>query len=116
MNENNMLPTALATEVLKKLHQIIDKKFKRSDRSKKVNPVLLKAKMTLFTLADEFSDKDPGELQKLLKELVDKGSIVTNLNNEGVYPFDAYFIPKTELIDEELFKIYLHVKSQLNCS
>ncbi len=101
-------------EILKELHKIIDRKFNRTDRSKKVNPLLLEAKMTLWCLAEEFKHKDPSELVELLKELVVRGSVVTNIEEEGVYPFDAYFIPKTELLDKDQFKIYAHVKSVLH--
>jgi hypothetical protein len=114
MQYDALLPTVPAREVLKKLHQIIDSKFKRTDRAKKVNPNLLETKMTLWSLVEEFKDTKPEDLSVLLRELVDRDSVVTNLNEEGVYPFDAYFIPKTELIDKKQFQIYAHVKSILH--
>ena len=114
LNIKSELPTEPACNILKTLHLIIDKKFKRTNRTKKVNPILLEQEMTLWTLADEFKDIKPSELSLLLKELVAGDSVVTNLGDDGIYPFDAYFIPKTEMINKENFIIYNYVKSILH--
>ena len=111
MSENE---DSLENEILSRLHQIIDKKFNRIDRNKKVNPVLLENGMTLFSLIDEFPDKTPEEMAVFLKTLVARKSVVTNMGNEDIFPFDAYFIPSTEIIDKEYFKIYCYVKSILH--
>lgn len=107
------METITDTEVMKRLHQMIDVKFNRTDRMKKINPFLLEAKMTLWSITGEFVDEDPVYIGTLLRQLVQRGSIVTNLA-EGVYPLDAYFIPKVELIDKEDFKIYARIKNILH--
>lgn len=84
-------------DVLKRLHEIIDTKFNRSNRLKAVDPIVLKHKMTLWSLVDEFPEVTPFELMNMLKVLVERKSVETNLGNTGVHGFDSYFIPKLEL-------------------
>lgn len=91
-----------ADEVLQHLHLMIDHKFGRKKRDKYVNPHILKAKMTMWSIAGEFINYEPELICKLLKELIERGSVVSNLNDEHIYPFDAYFIPKNELMDEKI--------------
>lgn len=100
--------------LLSTLHSLIDKKFNRKDRSKMVAPDLLKSKLTLWGIATELIDYKPEEISQELKKLVNDGSVVTNLDREATFVFDAYFIPKTELLDEEEYKIYLKVKSKIH--
>lgn len=100
---NTVLPAvSSADDMLQALHIMIDNKFGRTKRGKYVNPYILKAKMTLWSIAEEFINYDPELICKLLKELIERGSIESNLDNEKIYPFDAYFIPKSELMDEKL--------------
>lgn len=99
--------------LLRKLHEIIDIEFKRTDRSKYVNPYLLKSKITLFCLSKYFIDENPTELVFRLKELIKRGSVISNINDNGVNPFDAYVIPKQELLDETEFDTYTKIKKQL---
>lgn len=99
--------------MLTTLHSLIDKKFNRKDRSKMISPILLKSQMTLWSIASELIDYKPQEISMELKKLVNDGSVLTNLDNEKTFVFDAYFIPKTELLDEEEFKIYMKVKSKI---
>ena len=103
-----------ANDVQIRLHKIIDKEFKRKDRNKTIDPHSLKAKMTLWKLYDEFPECGPELLCTLFKELVERGSVEINLGEEGVFPFDAYFIPTAELkIGEKDYKTYLAVKKML---
>lgn len=114
ISSNGVLPAVPSAEdILQALHIMIDKKFGRTKRGKYVNPHILKAKMTLWNIAGEFINYEPELICKLLKELIERGSIESNLNNENIYPFDAYFIPKTELIDEKLYDTYTHVKRRV---
>lgn len=54
-NENLLLPAEpSANDILQALHRMIDKKFVRTKRGKYVNPHILKAKMTLWSIAAEF--------------------------------------------------------------
>lgn len=99
--------------MLATLHSLIDKKFNRKDSSKMVSPILLKSQLTLWSIASELIDYKPQEISMELKKLVNNGSVVTNLDNEKTFIFDAYFIPKTELIDEKEYEIYLKVKSKI---
>ena len=102
--------------ILKRLHDFIDKKFNRKDRTKKVSPVLLENKMTLWNISEEFKDVNPELMAKLLRKLVTRGSVASNIDEDGIYPFDAYFIPVEEIINKEHFKIYLSIKKILhNC-
>ena len=110
-----LLPTVFSQSILKELHNIIDRKFNRTDRSKKVSPVLLKNKMTLWSLAEEFINESPEKLSESLRELTERGSVVSNIDEDGIYPFDAYFIPKTELINEDHFAIFSSVVKSLHC-
>lgn len=100
-----------SNDILAELHYIIDEKFKRTDRSKMVNPILLKNQLTLWFISQHFINENPEVIAILLKELVKEGRVVTNLDE--VSPIDAYFIPKTELIDEESFKIYSNINKKL---
>lgn len=109
--ENNILS---ADDILKHLHVIIDNKFGRTNRAKKVNPNLLELKITLFTISKEYENQEPELISNLLKELVKRGSVTTNFGNKGVYPFDAYFIPTTEILNKEHFEIYTYVKRILH--
>lgn len=102
-----------ADDLLLRIHDMIDKKFNRADRSKYVSPYLLKLKMTLWSMSGEFIDYDPGIILGLLTELVNRGSVVTNIGEDGVYPFDAYYIPKAELMDEKAYDIYVSVKKKI---
>jgi len=114
ISSNGMLPTVpSADDILKALHIMIDKKLGRTERGKYVNPYILKAKMTLWSIAGEFIDYEPELICKLLKELIERGSIESNLGDENIYPFDAYFIPKTELMDEKLYDTYAYVKRKV---
>lgn len=99
--------------LLSTLHSLIDKKFNRKDRSKMIALNLLKTQLTLWSIATELNDYKPQEIAMELKKLVKDGSVVTNLDKETTFPFDAYFIPKTELLNEEEFNIYLKVKSKI---
>lgn len=83
--------------LLHQLHVMIDKKFNRTNRSVKIDPIVLKAKMTSWAIADEFVEVDPVVMDMLFRKLVERGSVVTNIDDEGVSPFDIYFIPATEL-------------------
>lgn len=100
-------------DVLSRLHDVIDRKFDRKDRSKFVEPVLLKLKMTLWSLSEEFGDCEPELVSQLLKELVKEGRVVSNVDQEGVHGFDVYFIPSTELLNEEMVNTYHHIKKKL---
>lgn len=102
-----------ANDVLRTLHQMIDNKFGRTERGKYVNPHLLKTKMTLWSIAGEFANYEPELICKLLKELIERGSLISNMDEEKINPFDAYFIPKSELIDEEEYNIYAKVKRKV---
>lgn len=114
ISSNGVLPAVpSADDILKSLHIMIDKKFGREKRDKYVNPHILKAKMTLWSIAGEFINYEPELICKLLKELIERGSIESNLDNEKIYPFDAYFIPKEELMDEKLYDTYAHVKRRV---
>ena len=110
----NMDNNAPENILLGKLHEMIDKKFKRRVRGKKIAPVELKNAMSMWSIAKEFGETKPEEMVVLLKLLVDRGSVVTNLNDEIAHPFDAWFIPETEMIDEKAFKIYLTIKKILH--
>jgi hypothetical protein len=103
----------LANEVLKKLHEMIDTKFNREKRGKYVNPYLLKTKMTLWSISGEYIDKDPAEIAVLLKRLIQRGSVISNIDQSGVFPLDAYFIPTTELMDEKEFDIYARINREI---
>lgn len=108
----NDIPSA--DDILQALHVYIDKKFGRKERGKYINPYILKEKMTLWSISEEFVNYEPETICKLLKELIERGSIESNLDSENSYPFDAYFIPKTELIDEALYDTYISVKNVLH--
>lgn len=99
--------------ILRKLHEIIDIEFKRTDRGKYVNPYLLKSKITLFCLSKYFINENPKELVNKIKELIKRGSVISNINDDGVNPFDAYFVPKSELLDEMEFDTYCKIKKQI---
>lgn len=103
----------LANEVLKKLHEMIDTKFNRKKRGKYVNPYLLKAKMTLWSISVEYIDQDPTAIVVLLKRLIQRGSVASNIDQAGVFPFDAYFIPTTELMDEKEFDVYARINREI---
>lgn len=95
MEERHLYPLT-AEELLIALHEIIDKVFKRKDRTRFVNKTLLMSKMTLWRISIEFQDCDPSVVCTLLKELIELGCVITNMNEADVTPFDAYFIPRTE--------------------
>lgn len=99
--------------LIRKLHEIIDKEFNRKDRSKKVSPYILKQRMTIWSLSKYFIGENPIDLVLNLKKLIDRGSVVSNMIDVSFFPFDSYFIPKSELLDEKEFDIYLQVKKQL---
>lgn len=99
-------------DLLKQLHLMIDKKFNRINRDKYVNPFILKAKLTLFSISKEFIDYDPKFIVKLLKILVKRGSVITNIDEPNINPFDAYFIPSTELADESEYIAYSKGKNK----
>ncbi len=101
-------------DILQRLHKVIDEKFNRTDRTKRVDPFLLKKKVTMWALAKEFEDIEPTEMVGILQDLVIRDSVETNIFDDDVNPFDAYFIPKTELMSEEDFKTYMRVKGELN--
>ncbi len=98
-------------DVLKALHAMIDKKFGRVKRGKFVSPHLLKSKMTLWSISGEFMDYEPELIAPLLKDLVKQGVVESNI--ESTYPLDAYFIPKSELMDEKLYDTYAYVKKKV---
>ncbi len=101
-------------DILQRLHKVIDEKFHRTDRTKRVDPFALKRTLTMWTLAKEFGDVEPSEMVGIFHELVTRDSVETNIFDDSVNPLDAYFIPKTELMSEEDFKIYMRVKCELN--
>ncbi len=101
-------------DILQRLHKVIDEKFKRTNRTKRIDPFALKMTLTMWTLSEEFEDIEPSEMVGILQELVTRDSVETNIFDDGVNPFDAYFIPKTELMSEEDFKTYMRVKGELN--
>lgn len=83
--------------VLSRLHKMIDAKFGRQKRDTKVDSIRLKHSLTLFAISKEFIKEDPETIVTVLKQLVRQGRVITNIEQENVNPFDAYFIPKTEL-------------------
>ena len=114
MASNLLLPTVpSADDMLDALHVMIDRKFRRTKRDKYVNPHILKATITLWSIGGEFINYEPKIICKLLKELVARGSVESNLGNENIYPFDAYFIPKTELMNEKSYDTYAYVKGRI---
>ena len=72
----------------------------RANEYKKQGLNVLKAKMTLGPIVDQFcSTYEPEELCYLIKVLVDDHQkLETNLGEPGVNGFDAYYIP-TGLLD-----------------
>ncbi|MCS4164438.1 hypothetical protein [Sphingobacterium sp. BIGb0116] len=86
-----------ANEVLSRLHQMIDVKLSRKKRSEKVCSIRVKYALTLFAISNEFLTYDPEQIMIILKQLVKEGRIVTNIDEQNVNPFDAYFIPKSEI-------------------
>lgn len=108
-----LLTTISAGHILQSLHEMIDKKFNREDRSKFVSPNALKNTLTLWYITNEFIDYEPKLVSRLLKELVSNGSVITNLDIDNVFPFDAYFIPKTELIDDKDYNNYIDIKRKI---
>ncbi len=102
MKINSIQPLSLpdnpcAQDLLRALHLMIDQRFNRMDGRKMIDPILLKHKITMHGIAQAFANYNPALIATLLKELVKHGWVVTNVYEEKVYPFDAYFIPKTEL-------------------
>ncbi|GEM_PF-5858231 len=86
-----------ANDMLNRLHQMIDVKFSRKKRSEKVCNIRVKCALTLFAISNEFLIYDPEQIMIILKQLVKEGRVVTNIDEQNVNPFDAYFIPKSEL-------------------
>ena len=70
----------ILNEYLERLHAFIDKKFNRKDRQKYVDPIVLKLKMTMWALAGYFKDTEPGYMAVIFKKLLDRGSVVSNLD------------------------------------
>ena len=100
--------------LLVKLHEMIDIKFNRKNRSKLIAPPELKARMSLVAITREFFEEySPDLIAVLMMKLIANGSVVSNIGEEGIYPTDAYFIPKTEMMDEEAYRIYSSVKNRI---
>ena len=55
---------------------------------------IVRIKANMIGLVDYFVNKYPPEMVALgVKGLLKRGSIVSNIDDEGVYPTDAYFLP-----------------------
>jgi hypothetical protein len=56
---------------------------------------IVKIKANMIGLMNYFIDKHPPELVAIgLKALIERGSIISNIDEEGVSPTDAYFLPE----------------------
>lgn len=84
-------------EILEVLHSLIDKKFKRKNRSELIERSRLQQQITLYAISAEFLSVEAFTVSALLQEMVAEKLVVTNLGNENVHPFDAYFLPVSEL-------------------
>lgn len=85
-------------ELLEILHSLIDKKFKRKNRSELIERHRLEQQITLWSICDEIIDSNPAEICLLFKQMIAEKSVVTNMSDDfSVYPFDAYFLPASEI-------------------
>lgn len=104
-------------DILAELHKFIDIKFSRKDRSKVIDPNMLKIKLTMYSLVEYFGNLgiSPEYLAREFRLLALNESIVTNIDDFGIHPFDAYFVPKTELkISDENMIIYNEINKILH--
>jgi len=99
-----------ADKLLEMLREFIDAKWKRKKRGKFVCLDELRSQMTLYALSGYLSEHDPAVIVRLLKELIAAGFVTTNMDEDGVYPMDAYFVPTAELVNEKNYRIYRHYK------
>lgn len=90
-------------EVFEGLLVMIDKKFKRTNRKKKIDPIRLKLALTAWSITKHFYECNPADIALTLRKLQEQGRITTTWKGDsaqehyGSVDFELYFIPVCEL-------------------
>jgi hypothetical protein len=90
--DNLTFENQLYAEIWDWIHEL-KAKYKHDD--------IVKIKANMIGLMNYFIDKHPPELVSIsLKALIKRGVILSNIDEEGVYPTDAYFLPVNYISNE----------------